>query len=117
MIMKKIVFVFVALVALIALASCSVDDNNEREREIAFAVDEAKYDAYNEGYNDGYGIGYDNGYEEAKEEYGYDCLCALDIVDQAMAIIDDIEYYSLDDVYDKLIKARDVLSQQHTSYY
>lgn len=109
MIMKRIVFVFVALVALIALASCSVDDNNERERELAFAVDEAKYDAYNEGYNDGYEIGYDNGYEEAKEIYGDDCSRAYGMICQAIAMIDDIEYYSLDDVYDKLIKASNVL--------
>lgn len=77
----------------------------EQEAEIEERVDTA--------YEEGWDAGWELGYEEAKEKYTDILREAAENVHKLEGMLDDYGYYTLDDIYDQILKAEDCLSDYY----
>ena len=94
--MKKKIAISTALIICMVLTGC-------------FHVIHNTEDTENE-YNNGYDDGYEAGYKAAMEKAGELRENTYQQIEHVIAMIDEIEYYEIDDIYDALCKTSEYVN-------
>lgn len=93
--MKRIIIILLVVVLCLAVVGCGADEDNRE------ALDEE------------YERGYEAGYEAAKEDLLDEFRPAAESVSKAGSMLEEFDYWSVDDVYGKIDEAETIFNRYY----